>query len=266
MAADAPGMQPGAPPRGFEPDRAVERGYETAHPADDAYPSLGTTVAAVTRMVLRSPLTRLAAVLLLIDFAFIAIQIAAEASDYAFRGSFSLGLEKEHGAAEIYGYAQSFGVAVLLLLAWRRWRNPVACFWAGLYLFVLLDDALLIHERAGSAIADFGVVSIASLRAQDVGELTFYALLGSLALTALLAVERRHPPGPRPSTLTRLMLPVTGLLFTFAVVIDAAASTLPFEAALEDGGELIVLSLALLVSVAWARRPEMIAALLEPSD
>jgi len=259
-------MPPVVLTRDLEADPPVGCGPEAAHPADDAYPSLRTTVTAVTRIVLRSPLTRLAAALLLLDFAFILIQIGAEATGYGFRGSFTLGLEKERGPAETYGYIMGLGVAVLLLVAWRRWRNPVACFWAGLYVLVVLDDALRLHERAGSLLADFGVIAVASMRSQDVGELTFYAFVGSLALTALLAAERRLPPGPTPSTLSRLMLLLAGLLMFFAVLVDAAANSLPYDVALEDGGELVALTLALLVSLAWTRRPEMTAALLEPPD
>ena len=55
--------------------------------------------------------------------------------------------------AEMFGYVKLASVVVLLFATYGRSKNRVYLIWAAVFAYVLLDDALLIHERLGHAIA-----------------------------------------------------------------------------------------------------------------
>ena len=232
----------------------------TRHPAERPGTGLGAAARAVARVASRRPLVAALAALLALDAVFAIIEALVQATDYGFPGAYRLSLQTEGGLAEIYGYVKSAAVAGLVLTAWRRWRHGPAAVWAGLYLYLMFDDALRLHERFGARIASVLDISIGdSLRPQDVGELIVYLVVGLIALGALAVAEHRYP-APRTTVLTRLMLAVTAFLAFFAVGADMALQGLPMEVVFEDGGELVALSLALATAFVWTRRAEELAA------
>ena len=218
------------------------------HPLDGS--TLRATYREVIAVIRESWLLEALALLLAADLAFALVEMAVVISDYGFPGAYRLSLQTEgFGLAEMYGYAHELLIFGILTDAALRLRNAVVWFWAAFFLYVFIDDAFQVHENAGGVLAhQFGLQSTGGLRPQDLGELAFYAFAGVVIIGSLVAVERRTGPGL--DSLTLLMLPLLSAYGFFAVVADVALS-LRFETSIEDGGELLCLSLILVSTAAW---------------
>jgi hypothetical protein len=160
----------------------------------------------------------------------------------------------DRGYGEIFQYGKAaFGCVLLLWIAARR-ASLSALLWAVLLAVVLLDDSLEIHERAGGLLAPvLGLASFGSLRADRVGDVVFYGGLGMFCLAAIGLGWWRGDKDDR--RLSRTLLVWFAALGFCAVILDAVSSLLrksswgPWFAALEDGGEMVVLSF--LVVAVW---------------
>ena len=216
---------------------------------------LADAARAMLRIALRRPLVVILALMVAADVAFALLEALVQATDYGFPGAYRLSLQTEGGLPELYGYAKGLAITLFLFGAWRRWRLHSAAVWAAAYLYLTLDDAFKIHERLGGVVArglgeGFGP---AGLRTQDFGELMVYLTFGATLLGALVLVERRRG-GATTTMLTRLMLPLIALLAYFAVAIDIAFHDLPMDVMIEDGGELVALSITAAACFIWTRR------------
>jgi hypothetical protein len=170
-------------------------------------------------------------------------------------------LEQDGGVGEIFQYAKELWVVLLFtLLAVRRFQlNHLT--WAVLFAYLFVDDAFQLHEKAGELVARASASeTIAGMRAEDVGELSVYIVFGLLAVLLIRATLLRSSGETKTICLRFLFIMV--LLFTTAVIADllhshivniCAALGIPygFDIALyyglgivEDGGELVVMSLA----------------------
>jgi hypothetical protein len=197
--------------------------------------------------------------MLALDAAFALIEALVQATDYGFPGAYRMSLQTEGGLPEIFGYVKSGAVAVLLFTAWRRWHHGPAAVWAGIYLYLMFDDAFRLHERVGGRLASSLDLSLGdSLRPQDVGELGVYLAIGIVALAALAVAEHRYQ-APAVTVLSRLMMTATALLALFGVVADMALQASAIAVVLEDGGELVALSLAVTIALVWTRHSEDLA-------
>jgi hypothetical protein len=226
------------------------------HPVERLRPQWRTLAAAVWRLMRRHPIALIGGALLTIDVAFIAIQIAVDATDYGFNGAYRLALETEAGVAQFYGWVKAGAAAFLLFGAWRRFHSPTAGLWAGALAYLGIDDALRLHENLGSFFANaFSIGEVGPLRGQDIGELIAYGLILVIAVTALVVAEWRDR-GATPSVLTQLMIPAVGLFLFFAVIVDTVGGVLPevVQIAVEDGGELLVLTGVLVISLIWSHQ------------
>ena len=231
------------------------------HPVERLRPSLKSLFLAMWRLLRRHPLVVIGAVLIAADLGFIAIQIAVDATDYGFKGAYRLSLETEMGVAQFYGWVKAGAAAFLLYRAWRRFSSPVAGMWAAALAYLGTDDALRLHEKLGAYFAErfeFGEIGPLE-RGQDTGELLAYTLILAIALTALVVAERRDQ-GRFPSMLTAIMVPIVGAFLFFAVVIDSI-HVLPhvLHIAVEDGGELLMLSVIFLTSIMWLHQTDELA-------
>lgn len=234
------------------------------HPVERLRPPLRSVFAAIWRLVRRHPLAAIGAVLIAADLGFIAIQIAVDATGYGFNGAYRLSLETEMGVAQFYGWVKAGAAAFLLYQAWRRFYSPVAGLWAAALAYLGTDDALQIHEKLGTFFAErFGIGEVGPLRGQDAGELIAYALIMVIAVTALIVAEQRDQ-ARFPTMLTKIMVPAVALFLFFAVVVDTAGDLIPFGhiigIAVEDGGELLVLSGIFLLSIVWSHQADELAA------
>jgi hypothetical protein len=153
----------------------------------------------------------------------------------------------DRGFGEWFQYCKA-ALGCLLLARTGSRRSSVAAFtWAALLAFVLLDDSLEIHEHAGEILASlFRLPSLGSLRGNQLGELIFYAFVGTGCLVALALAWWRADL--EEQALSRTLFPWFAALGFCAVFLDAVSSLTrktPWAidlALLEDGGEMVVLS------------------------
>lgn len=157
-----------------------------------------------------------------------------------------LSLGTDRGYAEWYGYAKlTFSVVALVLLGLRV-QGPAYFGWALALLVLLIDDSWLVHETLGGAIAErLGLRPAFGLRAQDLGELLAWMIIGVPVLVVLVAAHRLSGPAVRRDS--RMLATLTLALGFFGVAVDMleieATGRLAHLAGLvEDGGELIVVS------------------------
>lgn len=160
-----------------------------------------------------------------------------------------LAVDRDFGIPEFYQYAKELWIVVVLGLTLVKTRNAGYLVWSLFFFYLLVDDSMKIHERGGIAISDqLGFVAAFGLRAQDFGELavTFIAAAGFLAF--ILLTYLRGGSSFRQTTVHLILFMV--LLGLFGVVVDAVHVALKlgwqvsvFLAHVEDGGEMIVMSL-----------------------
>lgn len=165
-------------------------------------------------------------------------------------------LQLDGGYAEFYQYLKELWLVVLSLLLFQRRRQSVYVVSALLALYLLLDDALKLHETLGMKLVFHQVVQTwLGLRAQDWGELLVMFCFGSLFLLAFLASYRTDAANSRK--FMRNLLPWFALLIFFGSVLDMVDSMAPFYGMflLEDGGEMVAMSL--LVWQVWGHIGEV---------
>lgn len=197
-----------------------------------------------------SRLSFLLAVLLVADLLLIAASVEAQRRGWSDGRYRQWLLRTENGWPEQFAYAKEAASAGLLLLLWRRTSRGVFAAWAAVFTCALVDDRLQIHERAGGWLARQLSLpeGIVGLRGQDLGELVVWGVLGVFPLVAVAVLHRRSPDQVRAAS-RGMAVVVAGYAF-FGVVVDQLHSmTLggPLDRALgilEDGGELVLLSVA----------------------
>jgi hypothetical protein len=149
------------------------------------------------------------------------------------------------------GYIKIAALIAILIMTWARSRASIYAIWAGVFTYVLLDDALLIHERLGRAVAG----PSSSSWAWDMGQLVVWVLIGMLLLA--IAVKGLAPASGRHRINGILLLLAVAALGFFAVIVDLVhvigrswfrGSNLLFTV-LEEGGEQLVLNLTLGLAV-----------------
>jgi hypothetical protein len=179
------------------------------------------------------------------DALFVALHVAHVTTPVLQDPRFSL--DTDRGFAEVYQYLKEYWSALLLLRAGLALRAPVLVVWAVLFGYLMVDDAFMLHERAGEAIARrLPAAGALPLREQDVGEAVVAAAVGVLALAAV-GLAHAWSAGPARAVSWRL-LRLVGLLALFGVGVDLVHELLPpgsWHAAVtlvEDGGELVVMT------------------------
>ncbi len=180
-------------------------------------------------------------------------------------------VDVDAGLAEWFMYLQGVACALLLLGVFRATRQPVHAAWALIFLFVVADDAFMIHERLGAYLATaFGLPALPGLRPDDSGELLVWAAAGAVLLGILWRGFARSGRNARAAG------GVLGLVFAtlvfFAVVVDMLHIALgqlgtrlyKLLPIIEDGGEMLSMGLACAIALLLYRHP-IIAGGLEPS-
>jgi hypothetical protein len=158
-------------------------------------------------------------------------------------------IETDGGLAEYYQYMKQLWLASFLAIAFLNRRHLALLAWAGFFGFLLIDDALQVHEQVGSWLARrLGLPGVAGLRPKDFGEMMVAAIVGASLLALLAAAWWRD----REATwrFSRELLMLTAALAVCGVAIDAVHTIAFFRAPqvadplafLEDGGELLVIS------------------------
>ncbi len=199
----------------------------------------------LSRLNLHSDSRKLLLMLLLADGAFMLIHLAYELQ---FLPNPLFSIERDFGYAEVYQYLKEGWIVVLLLLAALFSRRIIYLAWAGLFMYLLMDDSLRIHETLGGHLTTLlDLQPMFNLRAKDFGELgvslIFAAFLFAIIGLAYCFSERRS------REVSRTLFIGVLLLALFGVVIDFVHNLLPlspaFSALLEDGGEMVIMSIIL---------------------
>jgi hypothetical protein len=167
-------------------------------------------------------------------------------------------LSRERGFPEMVQYAKYAAGAVILFRGAARGYGRPAAVWGLLFVLLLCEDALAIHEHLGVRIgAHLHLPRIGAMEPAQLGETILAAVEGSVFFVALAVTLRSASHASRRLTLALLV----GLfaLAGFGVVIDAIHSIAPRRtwirpvlSFVEDGGEMIAASL--LVWTAWVWR------------
>lgn len=158
-------------------------------------------------------------------------------------------LETDGGLAEFYQYVKQLWIALCLAIAFLRRRHLVLLAWSGFFAFLMLDDALQLHERAGLWLGRrLSLPAVAGLRPDDLGELMVAGAVGaSLLLVLAAAWWREREPTWRFSRVLLILTVALGvcgvILDTFHVIAYFRAPAISDPLAfLEDGGELLIVS------------------------
>lgn len=160
-----------------------------------------------------------------------------------------LNIALDFSIAEFVGYAKWLVIIVLLWLISRRTRNPALLSCAVLFIVMVADDSLQLHERIGEAAVKANAVGgVGWAQAQTLAELAVWAGMAALLIPIVLlgfvkSSRVQWVPAAR-------FLGLIAMFAVFGVVIDALhkpVADLPFGPQLadlvEDGGEMIVASI-----------------------
>jgi hypothetical protein len=204
----------------------------------------------------RLPTVAVLGALLGIDAVFMVLYVVHARSGRLPDGLFSLDVERS--LAAWYQFGKTAAVCAALVVLAERIRSAVLVLWAAVFLYALVDDVFELHEGAGRFAQDhLGVGGVAELSGEDLGQLLFAVVVGVALLTSLLYLHARSSGQARRLSLGLLLL---GALFVgFAVGVDAVhAALLTWSIGtrlilLEEGGELVVMSLVLAYAWHWLR-------------
>jgi len=152
------------------------------------------------------------------------------------------------GYAEVFQYIKEFWIVLLLLMLFKEKGKTVFLAWSFLFIYILLDDSLKIHETFGEYLANiFEFQSRFNLRAKDFGELgTSFLFGGFLFLFLVLSYIKSDVRGKIISS--NLFILFVILIF-FGVFIDMLGIIFHGRSIvnhlfilIEDGGEMMIMS------------------------
>jgi len=197
------------------------------------------------KLNLRDKSYKLLLLLLSIDTIFIILHIIHTYTDYLGNSNFSI--QEDRGYAEIFQYIKECSIGLLLLYLAIKRRNLLYLSWSALFGYVLLDDFLKIHERAGvRASVYFNFSPMLGLRPRDFGELVVFAFFFLLFFLAI-GVTYSLSDSDDKRTCRHLFLLFLTLVF-FGGAVDMIQQMVrpsvwfPIFGILEDGGEMLVMS------------------------
>jgi hypothetical protein len=163
----------------------------------------------------------------------------------------------EGGIPERFNQLMLLATSLLLLRAAREHRSAWLAFLACVFGFAFLDDAFAYHETMGIVIVEvFELQPVGGLRALDLGEIVAWGIAAAALVVPGLLAWRRCPQVDGNAVV--LLGLFAGLVF-FAVVADmlhvlAGGFFLgKLVGLIEDGGEMLMVALALSFSYALTK-------------
>ena len=158
-------------------------------------------------------------------------------------------LFNDRAIPEIYQYIKWLWISILLIYVSKRKRSFNNATWALVFTYLLLDDALSIHEKVGAYFAkNFNFIPPLGLRLEDIGELAVTATIGIILLLLVAWVYLKGDQAFKKVSHEMLLL-ILALVF-FGVGVDMVLIVLNLGGELdnilgviEDGGEMLVASL-----------------------
>jgi len=160
-----------------------------------------------------------------------------------------LALAADDSIGEYFQYFKWFFISALFVCIAIKRASYSFLAWFLLFLYLLLDDSLSLHENIGSYLmSSYSFETPMGLRLQDVGELIVSAIAGSILLLIFVLAYRKGRDFFKITTFNMLYLFLALVFFgvffdVVAVMIYGGDSTLAFFFdVFEDGGEMIVAS------------------------
>jgi hypothetical protein len=198
---------------------------------DDAFRSIGP---------LASPLLVL---LLSIDCAFLLLHVL---NGWSTSPNALLSVGTDRGYAERFQYIKECSIALMLLaVAWRT-RGVIYVAWALLFAYLLFDDALRLHERAGQRLVIYwDIVPVLGLDARNLGEHAVSLTVGSAFVATMAFCYFRSSNDAR--RVSRNLILLLAILVLFGILVDMVPYAIKTLAPLglmmiEDGGEMVAMS------------------------
>lgn len=192
---------------------------------------------------------KLLVLLLATDLAFIILYIIHTYTSLLPSELYSISLDR--GYAEFFLYMKEFWILILFLFLGIKKRSLIFIVFAFLFLYILVDDSFEFHERLGNSLAYHNnFPELFGLRPKDLGELLVFATFGGFFLVLIGITYFRSDVYSR--TVTKYLLFMLVLLGLCGVVFDMIGIIAdhpvfnPILTILEDGGEMVVISL-----IAW---------------
>lgn len=193
--------------------------------------------------------TRLLCLFFATDLVFIAIHLIHIYTSFA--PSYLFSIEEERSYADIYQYIKEYWIVIGLGFVLLRNYSALYLGWFLLFVYVLLDDTVQIHEHLGLMISkNLHFLPSFNLRPEDFGELIVSACFG---LFFLIFIGTAYRFGARLSRkISRSLIKMFLVLALFGIVFDmihaatGSAILQPILGLLEDGGEQVVMSV-----IAW---------------
>jgi hypothetical protein len=154
---------------------------------------------------------------------------------------------RERGFGEMFQYLKFAAAGSALFLRYKRARSVAAGILGFLFFYLLTDDALGLHERAGVSIgARLELSPLGALRPADFGEVIYFATIAVLVLGALSFLLWLGAAGDRrmiftlEAGLAMLAVPAVGVDLVQSAVREPRLHMM--LGILEDGGEMIAAS------------------------
>jgi hypothetical protein len=156
-------------------------------------------------------------------------------------------LETDGGYAEIFQYIKEYWSVLLLVFLGTKTRLLVYLSWSLLFLYLLIDDSVQIHERFGALVGEwFEGFPLFGLRTNDLGEILVSVVAGFLLLTLIAMSYRFGDRLARKASKYLIVmlcaLAVCGVVLDVLHVVVQVPVLTSFIGLLEDGGEMLVLS------------------------
>ncbi len=163
-------------------------------------------------------------------------------------GEIRFSIEMDRGYSEVFQYLKEYWIAIMFCWLGFIKREWFYFAWSLLFVYLLADDSLVLHERLGAKVAEhFSYHPFLLIPAHDLGELSVFVISGAI-LFAIIGVAYYYGTADFRSV-SRIMIKLTLLLVYFGVVIDMLhvmidESSIIYTLAgvIEDGGEMFVMS------------------------
>jgi hypothetical protein len=171
-------------------------------------------------------------------------------------------IDRDASLAEWFNYLQATFCIVLLLGVFRATRQPLYAAWAVVFLVVVVDDSLMIHERAGHYLVSMlGIPTLPGLRPHESGELLVWAIIGSVLLGILWwgfarsGRNARAAGGVLALAFAALVFCAIGIDMFHVAFSQTGTGLYALLAVLEDGGEMLSIGLACALALLLYRHP-----------
>lgn len=167
--------------------------------------------------------------------------------DWSISDPFMINLDG--GYPEIFQYFKYIIIITITIYLINKRKEIGYIAWLILFVLLLLDDALQFHETFGTWVANkFNYKPLLGLRAQDLGELTYVAIFGSVLLFFIVYGYIKGDEKYRNRNIDLFIL--FALFLFFGIAMDMVDEFVEYNRyshliliLIEDGGEMITLSL-----------------------